>query len=102
MLTPHETKAVAGSVVSPATTAAAIREGGANRVLMTTTADIRWTCDGATDPAVGAGSEVGALLRSTDAGVLLSVTMFLNLKMLDVSTDARVQFEFLDVTLYNQ
>lgn len=91
----HETKAVAGSVVSPATTAATIREYGSDVVLMSTTADIYFTVDGQTNPVVTGGSEVGTLLRSTDLGVILTAEEFLNLKMLDVSTDARVQFEFL-------
>lgn len=91
----HETLAVAGSVVSPARTLAQITANGGAFVWMSTTADVRFTVDGQTNPVVTGGSEVGALLRSTDLGASLTVEEFLNLRILDVSTDARVQFEFL-------
>ncbi len=91
----HETKAVAGSVVSPATTLATIRDYGADAVLMSTTANIYFTTDGVTNPVVTGAAEVGTLLRSTDLGIILTPEEFLNLKMLDVTDDARVQFEFL-------
>lgn len=91
----HETLAVAGSVVSPATTEAQIIDYGAGAVLCSTTQDVRFTIDGLTNPVVTASSEVGTLLRSTDLGIILTPEEFLNSKWLDVSTDARVQFEFL-------
>lgn len=91
----HETLAAAGSVATPTTTAAQIRDYGSEFVLCSTTADVRFTIDGITTPAVGAGSEVGCLLRSTDLGIILTSSEFLQSKWLDVSTDARIQFEFL-------
>lgn len=89
----HEVLAVAGSVVSPATTKAQIRDYGAVTVTATTTQSVRFTIDGITDPNVGAGTEVGHLLTSGDS-TELSPEEFLNSKWLDVSTDARVQFSF--------
>jgi hypothetical protein len=93
----HETKAVAGSVVSPATTLANLQNYGSDVILMTSTENIRCTFDGITAPVVGAGSEVGLLLGPTGSvqALILTPEEFVNLKMLDVSTDARVQFEFL-------
>ena len=92
----HETLAAAGTVVSPATTAAQAREyGGGQFVLCSTTAAVRFTVDGITDPVITGTSEVGTLLRSTDLGIILTMEEFLNSKWLDVSDDARIQFEFL-------
>lgn len=97
----HETLAAAGSVVSPATTRVQLEGQGCVYALMSTTADIRFTIDGATAPVVTASSEVGTLLRSTDLGIVLTIDEFLALKILDVSTDARVQFEFMNEKFRN-
>lgn len=91
----HETLAVAGSIVSPTTTRAAMEQTGCIYVLVSTTEAVRFTIDGATSPAVGAGAEVGTLMSSTDKFVF-TIDEFLASKFLDVSTDARVQFEFLN------
>lgn len=91
----HETLAAAGTAVGPATTAAQLMAYGAGAVLCSTTADVRFTVDGLTNPVITASSEVGTLLRSTDLGIMLTPEEFLNSKWLDVSTDARIQFEFL-------
>lgn len=93
-LCPHESLAVAGSVVSPATVAGDLAKWPVAYVLMTTTQQVRFTVDGQTDPVITASSEVGCLLDTTDK-VVLTIEEFLNLRILDVSTDARVQFEFL-------
>ena len=92
--TAHETLAAAGSVATPATTAAAIAQYGVAYVLCSTTAAVRFTVDGQTDPVITGGSEVGCLLDTTDK-VVLTIEEFLNSRWLDVSTDARIQFEFL-------
>ena len=93
----HETKAVSSSVVTPATTAATLAAHGSAYVMMSsTTADVRFTVDGQTDPVATGGSEVGTLLPASTTIVLLTIEEFLNLRMLrNASTDARVQFEFL-------
>lgn len=90
----HETLAVANSVVSPATTLAEIQKWPVAYVMMSTTQAVRFTVDGQTDPVITGSSEVGCLLSTTDK-VCLTIEEFLNLRLLDVSTDARVQFEFL-------
>lgn len=96
----HETKAVSSTVVSPVTTAATMAAGGAAFVMMSTTNAIRFTVDGLTDPVITGGSEVGTLLSTTNEGglthAILTKKEFLNLRILDVSADARVQFEFLE------
>lgn len=95
----HETLAVTATATatshSPATTVASLWNYGSDFVLMSTNQDIRFTVDGQTLPVVGAGAEVGTLLRSTDIGFLLTPEEFANLKIKYVSAAARVQFEFL-------
>lgn len=90
----HEVLAAAGSVATPATTQAQIREYGSVGVVVTTDQSVRFTVDGITTPVVTGGAEIGTLLTSTDS-VFLTVEEFLNSKWLDVSTDARIQFMFL-------
>ena len=89
----HEVLLAAGTVVSPATTLAQIRDSGSVGVLVTTDQSVRFTTDGLTNPVVSA-STVGTLLTSSDS-VSLTVEEFINSKWLDVSTDARIQFMFL-------
>ena len=90
----HETKAVT-TVTAPVTTLANLQNYGADVVLCSTTADVRFTVDGITTPIITGASEVGTLLRSTDLGILLTAEEFVNSKWTSVSGTARVQFEFL-------
>lgn len=99
--TPHETLTVNGVVVSPATTAASCAGGGGQRVLVTVTADCRYTLDGSTSPVITGGSEVGSILRSTDPGLVMDYLTFLQSKWLNVSGAARLQAEFVPVTFYS-
>ena len=98
-LAAHETKAVSNSVVSPATTQAVLFAFGSVYALMSTTNAIRFTVDGQTDPVITGSSEVGTLLSTTGEGglthIILTIEEFLNLRMIRVASDARVQFEFL-------
>ena len=95
----HETMAVTATatatVHSPSTTTAALWGYGSDLILMSTTDSIRFTVDGQTTPVVGAGAEVGTLLRSTDIGFVLTPEEFVNLKVKYVTAACRVQFEFL-------
>ena len=90
----HEVLAVAGTVVSPATTKALMRDYGGVQVLVTTTQNVRFTLDGLTDPGITSTAEIGHLLTSNDS-LWLTADEFINSRWLDVSTDARVQFSFL-------
>lgn len=89
------TATAAAASHTPATSLATIQAYGSDYVLMTTNQDIRFTVDGVTLPVVGAGSEVGTLLRSTDLGIILTPEEFTNLKIKYVSAAARVNFSFL-------
>ena len=89
------TATAAAASHSPTTTLANIQAYGSDFVLMTTNQSIRFTVDGSTLPVVGAGSEVGTLLRSTDLGIILTPEEFTNLKIKYVSAAARVNFTFL-------
>lgn len=92
----HETKVVSNSVVSPATTRASMEAFGCVYVLVTTTQGIMFTIDGATDPVITGGAEVGSPLTSSEK-LMLTIDEFLALKMIRTSgTDARVQFEFMN------
>lgn len=97
--TQHETLSVT-TVQGPATTRAALEAFGCEFVICTTTADVRYTIDGATTPVITGGSEVGSLLRSTDLGIILTILDFLNSKWTSVSGTARVQFEFSQGNIY--
>lgn len=90
----HETLAVAGTVVSPAGTVAQVYDMGCSHVLCSTTQSVRFTIDGQTDPVITGTAEVGTLLDSSTL-IVLTAEEWANSRWLDVSTDARVQFEFL-------
>ena len=91
----HYTLAVSAAA-SPAVayTASLLSKFGVEYAVVSTNQNIYFTTDGATTPVITGGSEVGMLLRSTDAGYILSKEEFLNFKALNVTTAARVQFMF--------
>lgn len=96
-LTAHETLSLT-SVASPVTTKAQLEANGTGSVLVTSSANIRFTVDGATTPVITASSEVGALLGPTGdlQAIIITPNEFLNFKGVSVTGTARVQFEFLE------
>jgi len=96
-LTTHETLSLT-AVASPVTTLALLQANGTGSVLVTSSANIRFTVDGTTTPVITGAAEVGALLGPTgDIGaIIITPNEFLNFKGTSVSGTARVQFEFLE------